>query len=182
MKTLYLLRHAKSSHDIANLDDLLRPLNVRGYNDAKIVAAHLKTLKPIPDLIISSHAVRTYTTSIIFAEYLKIKSDKIKIENSLYFTGKNQIIKFIKALDDHYNNIMLVGHNPDFEKLVQYFTSNKTVLMPTTCLAVLNFDVKKWIDVKHSNCKLVTLILPTSINPLPGEIKNQKESSSQITN
>lgn len=164
MKTLFLLRHSKSSHAITDVEDLLRPLNGRGYNDANTVAAYLAKFKQQPKQIISSPAIRAYTTAVIFAQHLKISIEKIHLQQNLYFTGKSQILKAIKALDNQHDNFMLVGHNPDFEDVLQAFIKNKTALMPTTALAILNFDVKKWIDVNHSNCKLVQLISPAFIN------------------
>lgn len=164
MKTLFLLRHSKSSHDITDLEDLLRPLNSRGYNDANKVAAYLAKLKQKPRQIITSPAIRAFTTASIFAQHLKISIEKIHLQQNLYFSGKSQIIKAIKALDNQQDNLMLVGHNPDFEDVLQAFIKSNTELMTTTGLAILTFDVKKWSDVNHSNCTLVQLISPAIIN------------------
>lgn len=176
MKTLFLLRHSKSSHAITDLEDLLRPLNSRGYNDANTVAAYLAKLKQKPRQIITSPAIRAFTTASIVAKHLKISIEKIHLQQNLYFTGKNQIIKAIKALDNQQDNFMLVGHNPDFEEVLQAFIKSKTELMPTTALAILNFDVKKWSDVNHSNCKLVQLISPAFINSAKEETTITKQA------
>jgi phosphohistidine phosphatase len=160
MKTLFLLRHAKSSHAIVELDDILRPLNKRGYTDAKLMATALKKLNPQPQQVITSPAIRAYTTALIFASHLKLEDAAITLEPKLFFKGKGTILKMIKSLDDVYESIMLVGHNPDFESILQELTQNKTAIMPTSALAILNFNVKSWHDLKHSNCKLADLILP----------------------
>ena len=87
MKTLYLIRHAKSSWEF-DVDDHERPLNERGMKDAPLVASHVKSLIKVPDQIISSDAVRAKTTAVLYLQSLDIPQDRLKLDPKLYdFNG-----------------------------------------------------------------------------------------------
>ena len=112
MKTLYLLRHAKSSWDHADLKDFERPLADRGINDIPVMAERFKARNGRVGCIICSPAVRTKTTAKMFAEQIGFPSDEIGSNPELYFAGSNMFLKAARLLDDEYEAAMLVGHNP----------------------------------------------------------------------
>lgn len=164
MKTLMLLRHSKSSHAIAELDDILRPLNERGYQNAAVVAKEVEKVKDKPDQIITSPAIRAYTTALIFANQFKINNESIVIESKLYFTGTSTILKIIKSINNSNKRVLLVGHNPDFENILKEFTNNNFAVMTTSAMAILNFNVKSWHEVSAGNCQFIELISPATIS------------------
>src|SRR6187551_1070919 len=116
MKTLYLIRHAKSSWDDPDLGDFERPLNQRGKKDAPRMAKRLKEKHVTPDIIISSPATRAYDTCKEFAKVLGYREDKIKADKGLYHADEDQLLKVIRDLKDRERDdeeiVLLFGHNP----------------------------------------------------------------------
>ncbi len=147
MKTIYFLRHAKSSWRSSEFSDINRPLNKRGIENAPIMAKHFKTLKVKPQLIISSPAKRTMTTALMVAERIGYEEKHIKIDMELYGANVAQIAQLIYYLDDTLKKVMLVGHNPAFTLLVDFFTGKPIDNMPTLGLVQINFDIDCWHDV-----------------------------------
>jgi len=111
MKTLYLLRHAKSSWDDASLTDRERPLAPRGERDAAQMSKRLSQLRVQPDLILSSPAARALATAKIVAKGLDGKTTKITPVDRLYAATRDTLIAVIEALDDQLGHVLLVGHN-----------------------------------------------------------------------
>ncbi|MCK5032034.1 MAG: histidine phosphatase family protein, partial [Calditrichia bacterium] len=109
MKTLYLLRHAKSSWDNPELDDFERPLNKRGHHDAPLIGNLLEKLNISPDLIISSPAIRASMTARIIADAIKYPLDRIRYDENIYEAGEMDLLEVIYAVDDTVDKLMLVG-------------------------------------------------------------------------
>lgn len=162
MKTIYLLRHAKSSWKDAELSDIDRPLNKRGKENAPFIGKRLKKRKVQPDLIISSPAKRTFRTAVLVAAELGYEEKNIRIEMSLYGANTEEIHRFIQNLDDPLNKVMLVGHNPAFTQAVEHFSGTSIGNLPTSGVVRLDFDVKKWQNVKANKGKLVFFESPKS--------------------
>jgi len=110
MKTLYLVRHAKSSWENANLSDHDRPLNHRGERDAPRMGKRLRTRKPQPEMIVSSSAVRAKTTATILATEIGYPTSDISIDERLYGAEPKDVVSIIGELDDALACAMLVGH------------------------------------------------------------------------
>ncbi|MGD8524014.1 MAG: histidine phosphatase family protein, partial [Desulfobacterales bacterium] len=120
MKTLYLVRHAKSSWKYPNLDDFERPLNKRGRKNAPFMGKVLKKLKVAPDLVISSPANRAATTARIIAAAINYPLENIVYSEAIYEFSENALIHVIKQIEDSVNNTMVVGHNPAINGLANY--------------------------------------------------------------
>ncbi len=116
MKQLLVIRHAKSSWDNPDLQDNERPLNKRGLEDAPLMANVLRTHNFNLDKIFSSSALRAKMTTEIFAKELKIPESMIEYTDELYNASRREILNFIKRLDDKYQSIAIVGHNPGFNR------------------------------------------------------------------
>ena len=112
MKTLYVIRHAKSSWDLPGLPDFDRPLNERGKRDAPRMGKRLKEKRIVPDLMLSSPAKRALSTCKRIAEALGYSPDKIKTERSLYHADEDEILSVIKSVSDKHDVLMVFGHNP----------------------------------------------------------------------
>ena len=112
MKTLYLLRHAKSSWSFDELSDQERPLNDRGRDDAPVMGQALAKRRICPDLIVSSPAVRAMSTAVLVAREMQYPHEKIAVESGIYGADVDDLLTIIKDLPDTANSVLLVGHIP----------------------------------------------------------------------
>lgn len=152
MKTIYLLRHAKSSWDDSGLSDKQRPLGKRGLNDAPEMGARFGARDEQLEQVISSPAVRAHTTAQLFCEACGYAPQNILIEPDLYFSGSGSIEDLILAQDDRMRSIMLVFHNPD----ITYFANSidydfRIDNVPTCGLVKLGSDIAQWRDWSRDN-------------------------------
>ncbi|HYZ58367.1 MAG TPA: histidine phosphatase family protein [Nitrososphaeraceae archaeon] len=152
MKTLLILRHAKSSWKEQNLPDHDRPLNKRGKNDAPGMGKLLKDEDLIPDLIISSTAIRAKKTAKLVAKACKYKG-KIILNHSLYGAEPTAYLKILEGLSDKHTIALIVGHSPSVEETVELLTGAPEVIMPTCALAQLSLPVQKWAEIKKKKIK-----------------------------
>jgi len=159
MKTLFLVRHAKSSRDDPALPDKERPLNDRGRRDAPRMGERLAKEGVKPDLIVSSPAVRALTTAELFAKKLDYKLKDIVVEKRLYAAAPDDLLELIRELGDKAKHVMLFGHNPEFADLAHRL-SNEVTEMPTCAVAEFKFDTKSWSDVGTQTPGKVKLYAP----------------------
>ena len=150
MKTIYLVRHAKSSWKYPNLDDFERPLNKRGRKNAPFMGAILKKLKVAPDLIISSPANRASTTARIIAYNINYALEKIQYSESIYEFSANALIDVIEHLDDDIKKAMLVGHNPALTDLANYIGDTPISNIPTSGVFCADLDITSWAKISDS--------------------------------
>ena len=155
MKTLLLLRHAKSSWKNADLSDHDRPLNERGKTDAPRMGLLLKQNELVPDLIVSSTAKRARKT----AEKVAVECSyvgSINLEGELYLAPPSAYIEVLRQVDDEYQRVMAIGHNPGIEELLHLFSgSDAHMHMPTAALARLSLEIDFWRDLnRDSKCVL----------------------------
>ncbi|WP_242087335.1 SixA phosphatase family protein [Aestuariivivens sediminis] len=148
MKTLILIRHAKSSweHDVIDHE---RPLNDRGYRDAKLVSNHISTKNLTPDLVLVSDATRTRLTADAFIEAFPISMDKVQYNYDLYdFSGYN-LTKVIKNCPNDINQLMVFGHNHAITAFVNTYGSKYIDNVPTCGVVVIDFDIQYWENLKQ---------------------------------
>ncbi|HAP01714.1 MAG TPA: phosphohistidine phosphatase [Bacteroidetes bacterium] len=160
MKTLLLIRHAKSAHDNPNQPDIERTLNKRGMEDAPFMGKILKQQGIIPDMIYSSPAVRAFTTAKLFAKELDYNADSILIDPVLYSFNASQILSFITGLKNELQTVLLFSHNPTFHELANYFTGNKIPSMPTCCIVGINFETDSWDEIDVSRKQMLLYEFP----------------------
>src|SRR5690606_16808146 len=118
MKTLYVIRHAKSSWENPLLADIDRPLNDRGKRDAPRMGKRLQERAVVPNLMLSSPAKRALSTCKRIAEILGYGVDKIKTERKLYHADEDDLLNIIKGLNDKCQVVMIFGHNPGLTDFV----------------------------------------------------------------
>ena len=159
MKTLFLIRHAKSSWDDPALADKDRPLNDRGKRDAPKMGERLAKRGVKPDLILSSPAVRALTTAEIIAKKLDYKRKNIVVDDRLYAVAADDLLDVIRQLDDKLERVMLIGHNPELTELAHRF-SGKITHLPTCAVAEFTFDAKSWSNVGKDEPAKVALDYP----------------------
>jgi len=143
MKTLFLVRHAKSSRDDPTLADKDRPLNDRGKRDAPKMGKRLAKRRVKPDLILSSPAARALKTAEIIAKKLDYKRKNILVDDRLYAVEAGELLDVIRKLGDKVERVMLIGHNPELTELAHRLSS-KITHMPTCAVAEFTFDAKSW--------------------------------------
>lgn len=158
MKYLILLRHAKSSWKDSSLNDFERPLNNRGKQDAPKMAQRLCQRGIQIDLIISSSARRTTETANIFTDILNYKSEII-FDHKLYAASDRQILSVINQLDNKYENVLLVCHNPGITNLVNYLSDSFIENIPTTGIVGL-FSERNWKEVNEKSCSFLFYDFP----------------------
>jgi phosphohistidine phosphatase len=152
MKTLLLLRHAKSSWKEQDLPDHDRPLNKRGKNDAPRMGKLLKDEDLIPDLIVSSTAVRAKKTAELVAKACKYKG-KIVLDHSLYGAEPGAYVKILEGLSDKNMVALVVGHSPSVEETVGLLTGSLDVIMQTCALAQISLPIQDWGELKKQKIK-----------------------------
>jgi phosphohistidine phosphatase len=146
MKTLFLVRHAKSSRDNPSLPDRDRPLDDRGKQDAPKMGQRLAKRGVKPDLLLSSPALRALTTARLMAEEIGYKRKNIVVDDRLYAGNVDDLLAVIRALDKTLNGVMLFGHNPEFTDLAHRLSS-EIIDLPTSAVVEFHFDTTAWLDV-----------------------------------
>ena len=167
MKTLYVLRHAKSSWNDESLSDFERPLNERGKKAAPFMGEFMKKNDFAPDLIISSPAERAKQTAELVKKAANFAAE-IRFNEKIYEASPLRLLEVVSEADANAKTLMLVGHNPGFEGLVRVL-AGENARMPTAALAVLDLEINDWSEI-YDECialeeievcgKLRTLILP----------------------
>ena len=162
MKTLLVLRHAKSSWNDPSIDDHDRPLNARGTHDAPRMGLLVRELQLAPDVIISSDAVRARVTAAAVAEALG-SAEEIRLERRLYLASPADIAAVVRSVPASATTAMIVGHNPGLEQLVERLTGESNEL-PTGALAQIALPIERWRDLKVSTRgKLIGLWRPKEL-------------------
>ena len=162
MKTLLLLRHAKSDWDDPSLRDFDRPLAARGKRDAPRIGKALRKRGPLPDLIVSSPAARAKATIKAVSKAAGLDLE-IQFDETVYGASCPELMKLIRRLPDRRSCALLVGHNPGFEDLVGRLSGSHE-RMPTAALACLQFQTDHWEDVNDGEGKLGWLLTPKHLD------------------
>lgn len=160
MKTLYILRHAKSSWEFEELSDHDRPLNKRGRNDAALMGQELAAQGVQPTLIISSSAVRALTTATLVGRELGYDADDIVVDERVYGAGKEDLLEVVQEAPADVDHLMLVGHNETITDFANMLTPEHVASLPTTGVVALKFDCKSWYDISKDNATLLFYDFP----------------------
>ena len=164
MKTLFLVRHAKSSWRNSELSDIDRPLKERGIRNAYQMGEHLQGNDCMPDLIITSLAARALHTAIIFARQLSFPTHRMRINGLLYHGGQSGILELLNQLDNRFDTVMIVGHNPTFTNMVNQLSDGYLENLPTSGVAQIEFDVERWAQLNmDSTGKLLDVLTPKQL-------------------
>jgi phosphohistidine phosphatase len=148
MKILLVLRHAKSSWNDPALDDHERPLNRRGRRDAPRMGELVREYGLMPDVVISSDAVRARLTTEAMAEALHYAGE-ILVDQRLYMASPDDILSLLRRVRQNAETVMIVGHNPGLEDLVEQLTGERQDL-PTAALAQIVLPIDRWRDLTLS--------------------------------
>ena len=172
MKRLYLLRHAKAVPAEPELDDHARALTVRGMHDAGAMARYLRKNNFVPELMLVSTSARTRQTADLVLREIEARPD---YRESLYLAEAGKILAQVQATSSSVSGVMVVAHNPGLEDLATFLAREpvrrkervrRDVLeekFPTAALAVLDFDVEKWREIKPGEGALVDFVRPRDL-------------------
>ena len=161
MKKLFLIRHGKSSWEFPDLHDKDRPLKKRGRRDGLVIGKKLKEANVEADLIISSPANRAHSSAVIIAQEIGYPESSIILEDRIYFEGIKAIFDVINNIKDHFNTVLMFGHNPDFTTLANQFSDDYIDNVPTTGVIGIEFDIENWKDASTENGKLILFDYPS---------------------
>lgn len=164
MKTLYIVRHAKSSWEFTGLGDHERPLLDKGKQRTKLIAEYLKKNNVSPDLLISSHATRAYDTAVLIAKAIGYPTESIQINKMLYHANDEDIFDEICEVPDTVQSLMIVGHNPTFTDFANQFLDSKIEWLPTSGVVSVSFNTENWGKIKETKSSLNFVIFPKMLN------------------
>ncbi len=166
MKTLYFLRHAKSSwkHDVS---DHKRPLKGRGKSDAILVANHVKDKIEMPQKMIISDAVRAQMTAAYFIDSWNISEKFLEFNHNLYDFSGHQVMEVIKNIDNSLDYVMIVGHNHAFTSLVNMLGNEYIDNLPTSGFVSIQFPIDQWKDANKGITQL--MVFPRHLKPKKSE-------------
>ena len=160
-RTLYLLRHAKSSWKDASMPDFDRPLKGRGRDAAEQIGKRLGSEKTQPTLVVCSPAARTRETAEIVLKHSNLKAD-VTFEQRIYEASLRDLLHVVSDIPGDKEVVIMIGHNPGFEELLAYL-SGEHRRMPTCALAKIRLDVSAWKDIKAGEGTLAWFITPKEL-------------------
>ena len=161
MKTLYIVRHAKSAWEY-NLPDDERPLIQKGIKRTNKIAAFLLNKDIKPDILISSYAVRALETAKIIAATIGYP-EEIKISQELYHANTDSLYHELFALSDKTDSAMMFGHNPTFTSFANHFLDKKIDWLPTSGVVAISFKTDKWTEIALAKHKVEFIIFPKDL-------------------
>lgn len=159
MKTLLLLRHAKSDWAANYGEDHDRPLNKRGERAADAVGRFLATSGEIPDAILTSSAVRARTTverAIAAGSWDRVP----QVEEALYATHADAALEVVKTVSDRHGSLLIAGHEPTWSELSSRLIGGGSLRVVTTTLVQIEFQVERWAQIRYGGGTLRWLLPP----------------------
>jgi len=155
MKTIILIRHAKSSWKFPDLKDVERPLKKRGVRDAAMMAAVLQDMHLTIDKVISSPAERAMSTAKAFTA-----EENIVVDQRLYLESKAKLLNLLNELDNSLQCIAIVSHNPDLTDFANFLANDNIENIPTSGIVGIQFDCNSWAEVEKGKGKRVFFEVP----------------------
>ncbi len=162
MKTVYIVRHAKSSWQHKELEDIDRPLKKRGILDAHLISKKLSEKIAKPDIFLSSSANRALHTAMIFAENFHFPLSNFVIKKSLYSFSDGYLVKTIMALDDALDSAIIFSHDHGINTFVNKYGNQEIAHVPTAGVIGIQFDTAHWKSIKPKKGKTTLVAFPKS--------------------
>jgi len=161
MKRIILTRHSKTEVITDEISDIDRELKPRGYKDAELISKELKQNGFIPDIIITSHAIRAVQTAEEMAKEFNIKNSDI-LKKSFIYTGytTSEFLNFVNQIDNSNSTILVIGHNPDIAMVGMNLANDNFFHFPTTASAVISFAVNQWSQITARSGKTELFLSP----------------------
>lgn len=163
MKTVYFIRHAKSSWNYPELSDHDRPLNDRGHRDAPAMARYLRDSGHQIDLIVTSTAKRAYTTAKYFKDVFELGDDNFWKESELYHASPETLVGILRQVPDEFENVAVFAHNPGMTMLANNLSPENIDNVPT-CGVTQSHCSANWNDCYIDHLDFVDLFTPRKIS------------------
>ena len=164
MKTLYLMRHAKSDWKV-EATDLNRPLNDRGRMNAPLMGKLLKSKNELPELIISSPAFRADATAVMLADAVGYQGE-VLTKDDFYFGDLEDVLEVLYSLSARLHSALIVGHNPVWHDIAKHFVGFSEEKFPTAAILKIRFATNNWRDIAPENASTDWFVKPRAlINP-----------------
>ena len=160
MKSLYFVRHAKSSWRDPLLSDEMRPLNSRGKRDAPYMASMMADNESSPDLLISSTAVRAKRTANHFLKAFGLDKSKLVKDQRLYLASPQAMLDVIRELPNDYSTIYLFGHNPGMTEIANHFSDEYVDNVPTCGIVKITCNINEWYELNKQNSRRTQFYYP----------------------
>lgn len=160
MKTLTLIRHAKSDWSYAELMDFDRPLNPRGKRDAPEMGKRLSKRSEIPQLIYLSASVRTVETMDLLAETANWQDIDRITKDWLYLASPQEYIRTIEKMHDEVDHLCICGHNPTITSIINYYSGENISNVPTCGVGIIQFDLESWKHISQDSGQLMHYDFP----------------------
>lgn len=160
MKTLYMVRHAKSSWEF-DVVDHKRPLKERGKNDGSLVAHYVANNFDAPQQIVTSDALRALSTAEYFKDAFGISDVNFKITSNLYDFSGQKVMEIVKNLSDDYDLVLIVGHNHAFTSVANMLGNKYIDNVPTCGFVKIQFDENHWSDITTGTT--ITTVFPRDL-------------------
>lgn len=152
-RTLFIIRHGKSSWDHHGLQDIDRPLAPRGIRNAKEMAERLVAEKVVPQLILSSPANRALNTAKIMSECWGVGPEHLQIHDSLYMAHPSDIEQVVSGVSADIRNLAIFGHNPSFTIFANQFLKMHLENLPTAGVVIVTLESDSWSRIERTNVK-----------------------------
>lgn len=160
MKTIYLVRHAKSDWNSAHTSDFERTLNERGMKAAPFMATRLRGKKVRPEVVLSSPAKRALTTAEIFCDILGYPKEHIQKRSEIYEGGAGRLLTIIQQIPDDCTTAMIFGHNPTMTAFSNLLSGNSIDSLVTCGVVRIDMDIESWMEANADSGKLVWYDFP----------------------
>jgi phosphohistidine phosphatase len=170
MKTLYVLRHAKSGWDDPNLADHDRPLDLRGERAALVMGRYLAQRRFIPDLILCSTARRAVDTrTLVTSQWSRVPA--VECDRTLYLSGERRVMQRLAQVPDEVRAVLLIAHNPDLHELAVALArrgdrerlADLAAKFPTAAFAAIKLPLEHWADIASVAGTLINYTVPKQL-------------------
>jgi phosphohistidine phosphatase len=176
---LFLIRHAEAEAEKGSLPDSERVLTAKGINQIHIQGDRLATLQP--QQIIASHAVRARETALRLAPFWSIPLDAVKQDTLLYEAqGAQQLVQFLQTRNNRLRSLVLVGHNPLLNSLMEMLTACPSPGFPKAAIAGLRLNCKRWQDIQSGSAELCFFYLAIENQTKRNRVDLERRLISQI--
>jgi phosphohistidine phosphatase len=159
-KSIILYRHAKSDWNADYGSDHKRQLNERGIKSAEIMGKVLSLSNQVPELVITSSAVRAKQTLQLSIETGGWKCD-VKEDKKIYYNDTGDILEIIRSVSNKYSSVMLVGHEPKWSSLTSMMIGGGKINFPTAAMSKIEYQVDDWKDIEYRTGELKWLLQPS---------------------
>jgi len=177
MKTLYLIRHAKSSWSVPDLSDIERDLSKRGFKDINTIGSYLSLKSISPDIILSSCALRAAQTTDLLVEKIQ-SSAPIHYLSEFYLASPESMKEIIMVQEAAIKSMLVVGHNPQLTELANILTDEHIAKLPTLGVVAIEFDIQEWSELEDAKGKIDFFIYPKQFHYyMPKSMRNLLNNS-----